>query len=597
MARVGRLLSLFASVLLAEACAPARPAPAPHAAPPPVAAARRAVLVSFDGTSGVRLARLLSEPGKLATGGFRRLAENGFLAVRSIPCSPSLTPAAHATHITGALPRDTGIVGNVLLDPTRPFGARRNGFDTPLRAETLCEAARRQGKRVGVMAYPHGAGTPPTGCAGFGMNWVADPVSRPRVTRFAAGSWSPSAAAGVPSYSPPKGAVLEFPPTAHRAAIVALDSTNDGRLDYDSLRVQPEVGAAVIVHPGETFPVEVRGKSGRAGSWCKLLSIAADLSKTEVYCGGLWESDVFPEEFRREVDRKAGFWPGRADYNVFGPHSEHPEVYLEQSDRLTEFLTKADLAALARPDWDLLLLYQSEVDAVEHHFLLADPKQEEYTPERAARFAGFIDHAYADADRAISRFLALLTPRDYLFVTSDHGMTPLHTEIYPPELLVENGFTKLGKDRNFDPSSTAVAMVSSGAAHVYVNPTAPAGTLDSVEKLLSAFRVRGESPWDVVVRREAAGDLALDAPESGDLILLAKPGYHLSMSLRPGRLSGPSEEYGGHGYRAAYPEIDATFLAMGPGISNEKIDEMSSTLIASRVAAALGIDPPRNARR
>ena len=190
-----------------------------------------------------------------------------------------------------------------------------------------------------------------------------------------------------------------------------------------------------------------------------------------------------------------------------------------------------------------------------------------------------------------------MTPADALFVTSDHGMTPLHTELYPPELLVENGFTKVRPEGGIDPSSAAVAMVSSGVAHVFVNRSAPAETLDSVEALLTAFRVRGESPWDRVARRNSAGDLGLDAPESGDLILLAKPGYHLSMSLKPGRLFGPSEEYGGHGYRAAFPQLDATFLAAGPGIPPERIEEMPSTLIASRVAAALGIEPPRNAAR
>jgi type I phosphodiesterase/nucleotide pyrophosphatase len=123
------------------------------------------VLLSLDGVSGERLARLLAEK-RLPAGGLAGLADSGFVAVRSVPCTPSLTPTAHATHVTGALPRDTDIVGNVLLDPTKPFGARRTGFDTPLRAETLCEAAARQGKRVGVMAYPHAAGTRPRAARG-----------------------------------------------------------------------------------------------------------------------------------------------------------------------------------------------------------------------------------------------------------------------------------------------------------------------------------------------------------------------------------------------------------------------------------------------
>jgi predicted AlkP superfamily pyrophosphatase or phosphodiesterase len=585
---------LFAAALGAAACAPAR-----KYSPVPLAPARasRAVLLSIDGMSGERLARLLADRGKLPAGGLAGLVETGFFAVRSVPCTPSLTPAAHATHVTGALPRETGIVGNVLLDPEKPFGARRSGFDTPLRAETLCEGARRQGKRVGVMAYPHAAGTPDSGCAGFGMNWISVPAARPRLTRLSSSSWSDSAVSGEKTFSPARRAVLEFPPTSHKVSLVALDSTDDGKLDYDGLRVEPDVGAAKIVAAGDSFPVEVRGKKGRSGAWCKLLSLASDLSAAEIYCGGIWESDAWPDDFRRDLDERAGFWPGRADSALFGARSEHPEIYMEQSDRLTEFLTKADLAALARPDWDLLFLYQSEVDAVEHEFLLADPRQQGYTRQRAARYAGFVDDAYADADRAVARFRSVLTPADALFVTSDHGMTPLWTEIYLAEVFVESGLLRVTPDGGFDPSSAAVAMASSGIGHVYVNPKAPPGTIDRVERLLADFRVAGESPWDRLVRRSAARDLGLDAPESGDLIVLAKPGVHFSMRLKPGLVSGPAEEYGGHGYRAAYPDLDASFLAAGAGVQPGRVEEMPSDLIASRVAAALRIVPPRQARR
>ncbi len=189
----------------------------------------------------------------------------------------------------------------------------------------------------------------------------------------------------------------------------------------------------------------------------------------------------------------------------------------------------------------------------------------------------------------------MLTPRDAIFVTSDHGMTPLWTELYPDEILREGGLVTPGPG-GIDPSSRTAAMATSGVAHVYVNPTAAAGTLEEAERLLSQFRVGGETPWDRVVRREQAGSIALDAPESGDLILLAKPGYHLSMRMVPGRTSGPSEEYGGHGYRAAFPELDATFVAAGPGVPQGRVEEMSSTTIAARIASALGIAPPRHAK-
>src|SRR5262249_7704364 len=200
-------------------------------------------------------------------------------------------------------------------------------------------------------------------------------------------------------------------------------------------------------------------------------------------------------------------------------------------------------------------------------------------------------------DRAIERFLAVLTPADALFVTADHGMTPLHTELFPSQLLVENGFTKVRGESGIDPSSAAAALASSGVAHVYVNPAAPAGAVARVEAGVAGFRAGGESPWDRVVRREAAGDLGLDAPESGDLIILAKPGYHFSMAMKPGRVSGPSEEYGGHGYRAAYPELDATFLAAGAGGGSGRAPGEALPLPASRGPPGPRGEPPRHTPR
>jgi hypothetical protein len=285
------------------------------------------------------------------------------------------------------------------------------------------------------------------------------------------------------------------------------------------------------------------------------LSLAADLSKTDPLRRHL-ESDAFPEEFRRELEERAGFWPGRADFAVFGAQSEHPEIYMEQSDRLTEFLTKADLAALGRPDWDLLLLYQSEVDAVEHEFLLTETRQEAYTPERAARYAAFIDHAFADADRAIERFLAVLTPADALFVTADHGMTPLHTELYPAELLVENGFTKVRGEGGIDPPPPHFILCGGPRRG---NKPAPAGTLDGW-KLLAAFRVQGESPYRVV-RREAA-ESSRSTPGVRDLILPAKPGYHLD-GMRPA-VSSTVRGIWRPRIPRGLPAFDATFLAADP---------------------------------
>jgi predicted AlkP superfamily pyrophosphatase or phosphodiesterase len=594
IARLGQFAAATAvAVLLLPAGRPGPPGAAPF--PSAAAPASRAVLVSFDGVSGEGLARLLEEPGKLPHGGFRRIAERGLFARRSRPPSPSLTAVSHVTHVTGALPEKTGIVSNEMLDRSKPFGAKLSGFDAPIRAETLWQAARRQGRRTGVVLYPGADGKATGRRADWGMNFVNVPLATPSLQAIARESWRDDAGA-VRGFSPSRTITLAFRPTAHTVTLVALDTTDDGRTNYDRLRVEPETGAASDARPGDWFPVEVRGAKGRTGAWCKLLLLAPDLAATEVYLGGLHANEAYPEEFRRALDERAGFWPGRPDGVAFGAESARPESYFEQADRLAEFLTRATLLALARPDWDLLLAYQPEVDEVSHEFFLADPRQEGYSPERAARFAGWVDAAYALADRSLDRIEKALAPGDAIFVTSDHGMVPLLTAVFPNEILRQAGYLRLAADGKIDPGSAAVAIAGSGVANVYLNPaTVPAGALDAIEKRFTDFRVEGESPWDRVVRRADAADLGLDAPESGDLILLARPGVSVSMRVVPGRSIGRPSEYGGHGYRNVFPPLDATFLAAGPGIARERVEEFPSWRIAARLCRFLRIEPPRDA--
>src|SRR5215470_2967138 len=173
------LAALFAAVLLEGAGAA------------PASSRRRAVLLSFDGLGGERLQQLLADPGKLASGGFRRIAARGFVAGRSVPPTPALTAVSHITIATGALPDATGIVANTMRDRSKPFGATVSGFDAPIRADTLWEAARRQGKRVGVVLFPGADGASPARTADWGLNWPGDPLLKGKLHTLGAGAWQP----------------------------------------------------------------------------------------------------------------------------------------------------------------------------------------------------------------------------------------------------------------------------------------------------------------------------------------------------------------------------------------------------------------------
>ncbi|MDQ5858228.1 MAG: alkaline phosphatase family protein, partial [Acidobacteriota bacterium] len=483
-----------------------------------------------------------------------------------------------------------------LRDFTKPFPATISGFFAPIRAETLWQAARRQGKRVGVVLYPGADGNGPARSADWMMTWPTDPVSPGRLHAVASAAWRPSrSAAGPQSDAPLLRTALAFEKTAHSLALVAFDATDDGRVAYDRLVIHQEGGAPREVRAGEWFPVEVPSAEGRTGAWCRVLVLAPDLSKTEIYVGPLSRT-TGTAEWVRTLDEKVGFWPGTPDSDAFGADSGRPELFLEQTERLADFLLRAELLAIARPDWDLLLMYRPEVDEVSHEFLLVDPAQPRFTPERSAQFLGYVERSYALVDLSLARIEKALLPGDSIFVISDHGMTPLVLELSVNQILHDAGLVRLDERGRISSASPTIAVTSSGIAHVHLNPDMDAATLDRAERAIRDYRVRGESPFDRIVRRESAGALGLRAPESGDVIVLAKPGVALSSRVRAG--ASPVAEprnYGGHGYRNVYPQLDATFFAAGPGIPRRRVDTIGSWQIAARVARALGIDPPRQA--
>lgn len=576
------------------------PAASPRRAAAGPSASGRAILISFDGLAGARLERLLSDPAKLPAGAFRRLAARGFHAIRSVPPTPSLTAVSHITHVTGALPQATGIVSNMMRDFSKPFPATISGFDAPIRAETLWQAARRQGKRVGVMSYPGADAKGPNRTADWMMTWPGDPLAPGRMRSFSRSEWEAVEPGEAPkSFAPARRATLSFEKTSYTVRLLVVDGTDDGKVDYDRVIVErPEAGERREVRVGEWFPVEVGSPEGRTGAWCRLMALAPDLSEAEVYLGPLSRSTGFPADWVRTLDERIGFWPGAPDSATFGADSDRPELFLEQAERLVDFLTRADLLAIARLDWDLLLIYQPEVDETGHEFLLVDPRQPRFTAERSARFLGFVEQSYGLADRSLDAIGKALGPDDSIFVTGDHGMTPIWAEISIIDILREAGLVQLDGKKKVSAESPLLPVPASGIVHIYRNPRAGRDALDRAERILRDFRVQGESPFDRIVRREDAKDLGLRAPESGDLIVLARPGFLFAKEARAdGALVGERGDYGGHGYENVYPEIDATFFAAGPGIPHATVDSIGSWEIAARVARALGIAPPMNAAR
>lgn len=554
----------------------------------------RTVVVSFDGLGGVRLNELLAA-GALTAGGFSAFATRGLLAGRAVDVTPSLTPVAHISAITGALPSRTGIVANQFREPGSPFGTHATGFVATVGTETLWEAARRQGRRVAVLLYPGADGASESRRGDFGLVWPEKPAQDSAFVTVPGDAWNDAAVAPPgTSYSPARETrvTVVSPAGALRLRLTATDTTDDGAANYDLLAVARESGDAPAalgaVAVRGWFALAVPGEGGSLTAWCRLQELDPGLARAEIYVGAFHAVPGYPEDYRRRLEAAVGGWPGPPDYALVRPPREAGfDAHEEQAARLAEYLTRALLFTIRNERFDLLVGYEPLVDEVEHAF--------EPGPNGGSREA--IVRAFRTADRSAAAILAALTPRDSFLFFSDHGMVPLVRGVNLERYLVEKGWTPVGPKGPRTGARRVQVCATSGIAHVYLDPAlAGAERAASTAALLAdlqGLRVLEDGLVDDVVPHADLARLGLDHPRSGDVVVLLTPGNEF---WRGGaQVLGSPGNRGGHGYRAANPVLDASFGAFGPGITPARPDTISLLEVAARASRALGIEPPRGA--
>jgi predicted AlkP superfamily pyrophosphatase or phosphodiesterase len=121
------------------------------------ARAGRVILISLDGLDARYLRRADEFGLKIPT--LRRLMRDGATARGGvISIYPSLTYPAHTTIVTGARPARHSIFGNEVFDRSDPQSRNGLWFARAIRAETLWDAAAREGLEVGLVSWPVAGG-------------------------------------------------------------------------------------------------------------------------------------------------------------------------------------------------------------------------------------------------------------------------------------------------------------------------------------------------------------------------------------------------------------------------------------------------------
>lgn len=537
MSTVRRPAALLLALLLPVACRTAPPVPVPGHGPD----RGRVVLLSLDGADSVTLHRLFEE-GKLGAGGFARFFHDGQVAAGLRPVDPSMTAVNHIAIATGHAPDETGIVGNDFRPPGAPLGRTVSGFAAPIGTETLWEAARRQGLRVAVSAWPGADGRGERRRADWGMTYTGGPTVASRVVELPRQTWSP----GLPRRAGEWGLV----------------------------------------------PCRENGEGGPPACRVKTLEVAPDGSSARVFFNGVFPLHGYPEAFEAELRRQGLVWPGPPDGDLLmeswwgGRAGIDLETWVEQDERFGSFFADALLATARFGDWDLLMGYTPVLDEAGHRLLLTDPRQPGWSPERRDELERARTRIWQAVDRDLARLLAAFDLRTTtVLVVSDHGMAPTHTVLEPDLLLREWGIE-------------ADSVGQGGSAYVYVRADLPGReqVLDDLRSRLLAWRIGGESPVARILTRAELAKIHLDHPNSGDLLLVAAPGYHFRSPDDPAipEPAVPSrQDYGKHGYPSTDRAMQAVYLAVGHGVKPGPRGTVHNLDVAAEIASRLGIAPPR----
>ena len=541
--------ALSSLLLLLFACAPATPPPRVAPQQPQLAATgrpQRVVLMSFDGLGADALAQQTGLPT------FDHLARTAATA-RVIPVNPTLTSSTHVSILTGVDPQQHGIVSNWFHLPGTPPDQVTRGINADIGVETIVEAARRQGKRVGAVPFPTIDARNARRSADFGLVWT-NSLTEGRIIKLTkkdfGREWVPPTWTQRPqrraSFSPVMRARIEWRVSRELRTdvdVVALDTTDDRVENYD---------AYVVESDDRELPLD-RGwfavTKQSHGSWSKILDAKA-LDVT-LYWGPISRTNAYPETFRTMLDEEVGFWPGAPDEKA----DIDSNTFAEQLERLADFLARAQALAVQRMQFDLLLAYQPIVDEALHNFLGYDD--------------AVIHRAFVAADRAAATVGSLLDGnRDAFLVVGDHGLTPITREIHLGVLLAQNGFAPRWR-----------VFTANHVAHFY-----RFGEPDDADALIAALQASGL--FESIEKKSAASHR-----NSGDVVAVSFPPIGLSASATP-PLEVKPEAHGHHGALNTHRELHTVLFASGFGVPQGNLGEISQTRIAPFVAGLLGIEFP-----
>lgn len=508
----------------------------------------KVVVISLDGGTPRYVEQYLKDGSLPADQGIGLLKSRGISALQNQTVSPSLTAVGHIAITTGSTGARNDIAANAFHLLASPFLTTISGFGAPiggysintpnapspatqLTAEPIWVSLRAAGKKVVAATFPGADGvdiivpgatattvqpralrtvdyTVPFGEFN-GLGGKGFTLGAADFAVASAATVNALAAAGHPSFGPVRQAALETFTAdggSYNIQVAALDTTNDGVTNYDTLVFfdashggitagpfpLPATGPAYVKLGGPSQRFYLEGSTRKSGTAYFVTVLAPDLSTVHLtrYSGyDIPRTSADPNVIANvdDINNNVGFWGAQPDFRYperLNPgianfsDAELEAIYQDQVNTWVPYQTQVALRAItANPNADLVFVYSEQPDGSEHQFLLVDPRQptnptdntsigSNQDPVKKARYANYVTRAYQAANSLVQSVIntvgvdaATGRPNSNIIVVSDHGFDPFHTSVNLTNLLNSAGL----------PNAQVRAVTSGPAANVYIN--------------------------------------------------------------------------------------------------------------------------------
>jgi predicted AlkP superfamily pyrophosphatase or phosphodiesterase len=185
-------------------------------------------------------------------------------------------------------------------------------------------------------------------------------------------------------------------------------------------------------------------------------------------------------------------------------------------------------------------------------------------------------------------------PKTVVMIVSDHGFAAVDHALNLAIPFLHTGFITTAKSASGEVTVTswkAEPWSASGLAAIMLHDPADTAARTQVETLL---RKLAADPANGIAKILTADEVrqAGGFPNAAFVVAM-KPGFTIGAGLS-GALVGDTPEKGAHGYLPSFPEMRASFFAMGVGIARGRdLGIIDMRQIAPTVASLLGVNLPR----